>query len=733
MGHAYRARTTSRPLRRGGLALALVAALALPLLGVGADGATVQPRHYVKPDNPQRFGGFGFSVSVSGDTMVVGARGESTDEPASGAVYVFVRTGTTWAQQAMLKTSSPEGEAQLGYAVDVDGDTIVTGAPFEVGGGAAYVFIRNGTTWSEQARLRAAHPTNLDHLGRDVAISGDTVVLGAYQEDSDATGVDGDPTNDDAPNSGAAYVFTRSGTTWGQQAYLKASNTGGGDQFGYAVDIDDDDTIVVGAPGEASADVGVNGDQGDDSAPSAGATYVFTRTGPTWAQQAYLKASNTEGLDVFGRSVAVSDDTVVVGAQGESSAATGVDGDQADNSAADSGAAYVFARSTGSWSQQGYLKGAHRGPADALGSEVAVSGDTIVVGAEGDDSAATGVDGDPADDSQSDSGAAHVYRRTGSAWTYQGYLKASNTESDDGFGWAVAVDSETVLVGAPFEDGNATGLDGDQGDNSLSTAGAAYVFEDGDPAFSVTPPTQAYGEQQIGSTGPPQTFTVTNTGTADLTITTATLTGGDAGHFIKTTDTCTGATVTPAATCTVRVAFAPTTTGPKTALLRFTHDAATSPDEVRLTGTGVTRTTPPVDGDGDGVPDSADNCPEAANPDQADTDGDGIGDACDTPGPDPQPTASCRGKKATIVGTPGPDKLRGTPKRDVIAGLGGNDTIRGLAGNDIVCGGNGHDRIYGSNGNDKLYGGGGNDKLKGGKGKDTLRGGPGRNQVSPRG
>jgi hypothetical protein len=156
--------------------------------------------------------------------------------------------------------------------------------------------------------------------------------------------VNGNQTNNNALASGAAYVFVRSGTTWSQQAYLKASNTEAGDLFGRAVEVSDD-TIVVGAYQEDSGATGVNGEQSDDSATNSGAAYVFVRNGTKWSQQAYLKASNTGANDYFGWSVAVSSDTVVVGAPRESSSATGINGNQSDNSAGNSGAAYIFVRS----------------------------------------------------------------------------------------------------------------------------------------------------------------------------------------------------------------------------------------------------------------------------------------------------------------------------------------------------------------------------------------------------
>ena len=169
----------------------------------------------------------------------------------------------------------------------------------------------------------------------------DTLAVGARSEDSNASGVDGDQGNNDATNAGAVYVLVRDGTTWSQQAYLKASNTGTGDAFGWSVSLSGD-TLAVGANREASNATGMNGDQTNNSSTNAGAVYVFVRDGSTWSQQAYLKASNTGAGDEFGNSASLSGDTLAVGAYLETSNATGVDGDQTNNSANTAGAVYTF-------------------------------------------------------------------------------------------------------------------------------------------------------------------------------------------------------------------------------------------------------------------------------------------------------------------------------------------------------------------------------------------------------
>jgi hypothetical protein len=326
-----------------------------------------------------------------------------------------------------------------------------------------------------------AHDAERDDLyddeerGSSVALDGDTMVVGAPFEDGAATGVDGDAADDSATDSGAAYVFVRTGATWTQQAYLKASNTGAGDLFGWSVSVSGD-TIVVGAPGEASAATGVDGDGTDDSAAYSGAAYVFVRAGGTWTHQAYLKASNTGYLDGFGRSVSVSGETVVVGAMREASDATGIGGDEANDDAYAAGAAYVFLRTGTSWSQQAYLKASNAASNDEFGTGVAVSGDTIVVGAPGEASASTQIDGDQADDTAYASGAAYVFVRSGGTWSQQAYLKASNSDEGWFFGGSVAVSGDRIVVAARGEPGYGVGVDDFEARSGLAGAGAAYVF-----------------------------------------------------------------------------------------------------------------------------------------------------------------------------------------------------------------------------------------------------------------
>jgi len=458
---------------------------------------------YLKASNTEAEDLFGSAIAISADTVVVGAPGEDSSAtgvngdqadngaPGSGAVYVFVRNGTSWSQQAYLKASNAEAGDRFGVSVGIGGDTIVVGASWEASSatgvngdqtdnwspaaGAAYVFTRSATTWTQEAYLKASNTDPDDQFGAPVAISGDTLVVSARTEDSDSRAVGGAQNNNGRPDSGAAYVFVRTGSTWSQQAYLKAFNADEEDVFGVALAITGD-TVVVGAPGEDSRRTGVNSGGLNNDLPFSGAAYAFVRTGTAWSQEAYFKASNTDAIDQFGFSVAISGDTLVVGARGEASNATGVNGDQGDNSLQGSGAAYVFVRDMGSWSQQAYLKASNTGPFDQFGFSMAISGDTLVVGALTESSEAKGVDGDQGNDDAPSSGAAYAFARSGGSWSQRHYLKAANTDAGDVFGGVAAISGETLAVGAWRESSNATGVDGDEIDNSAPNAGAAYVF-----------------------------------------------------------------------------------------------------------------------------------------------------------------------------------------------------------------------------------------------------------------
>ncbi len=423
---------------------------------------------YLKAGNAGAGDNFGDQVAISGDTVVVGARfedGSSTtvDGPDdngssnSGAAYVFVRNGLSadWSQQAYLKGSSLTSGDNFGSDVGIDGDTIVVAADLAdnpTASGAVFVFVRDGLGWTEQAVLKASDAATSARFGRDVAVSGDTIVVGTF-------------------SGNKAYVFKRDPGTgqWAETHILTGSNTEPGDSFGRDVTIDGD-TIVVGAFAEDSDATGVNGDGGNNNSFRSGAAYVFVRDGLNWTQQAYLKASNTDVEDQFGAELSLSGDTLVVGVYHESSAATGIDGDQFNNGLTDSGAAYVFVRDAGVWTQQAYIKASNTGRFDNFGTSVWISGDRMVIGAPREDS--NSMDNQD-DNSLADSGAVYAFVRDGATWSQTGYLKASNLEAGDWFSYDLGLSGAIMVSGAFFED---SGIVDDPADNSAADAGAAYVF-----------------------------------------------------------------------------------------------------------------------------------------------------------------------------------------------------------------------------------------------------------------
>ena len=403
-----------------------------------------------------------------------------------------------------IKASNTGADDEFGYSISLsaDGNTLAISASYEnsnatgINGdqsnndsrysGAVYIFTRlANNTWSQQAYIKASNTDNHDRFGYSISLSADgaTLAVGARREDSNATGINGDQSNNDAEKSGAVYIFTRSADNWSQQAYLKSSNTDADDYFGHSISLSADGaTLAVGARYEDSNATGINGDQSNNDAEKSGAVYIFTRSADNWSQQAYLKASNTGENDWFGDSISLSKDgnTLAVGAYHEDSSATGINGDQSNSDASDSGAVYIFTRSAGSWSQQAYLKASNTAEGDYFGDFIFLSadGDTLAAGAAGEDSNATGIDGDQSNNDAEDSGAVYIFTRSAGSWSQQAYIKASNTGEKDYFGNTISLseDGNILAVGADSDSSNATGIDGDQSNNDAEDSGAVYIF-----------------------------------------------------------------------------------------------------------------------------------------------------------------------------------------------------------------------------------------------------------------
>ena len=474
----------------------------------------------------QGHAGNAVAISRDGNTIVIGAHQEKSNARGingnqnddsiynSGAVYVFVRRGDTWVQQAYVKASNSGQSDNFGYlvALSADGNTMAASANWESSGatgvngnqndnsiqqaGAVYVFIRTGNTWSQQAYIKASNTGRAaasgddwddgDQFGTALTLSGDgnTLAVGAISEDSGASGINGNQRDDSQLSAGAVYVFTRTATTWSQQAYLKAANPDAGDLFGFSVALNaNGNVLAVGGYEEDGSSTLVNGPY-DNNLGGAGAIYVFTRSGATWSQSAYLKALTPDGGDSLGAFVAISDDgnTVAADALDEDSTGNGVNAVQQGNRVLNtsSGAVYVFFRENGIWRQQASFKASNTGLEDWFGVRLALSGDgnSLAIAASLEDSAAQGINGNQADNSADEAGAVYFFTRSGTTWTQQAYVKGSNTEAFDEFGSALALnrDGSIMVVSARGEDSAAQGINGNQADNSANEAGAAYVF-----------------------------------------------------------------------------------------------------------------------------------------------------------------------------------------------------------------------------------------------------------------
>jgi hypothetical protein len=469
---------------------------------------------YVKASNTAQGDQFGQAIALSadGNTLAVGSINEDSNADGvngnqgndsaqdSGAVYVFTHTAAGWEQQAYLKASNNRAGNAFGSSVSLsaDGNTLAVGAPGEDNNGrgvepppgantapdsgAVYVFNRDATGWHQQTYIKSANSQPGDAFGTSVALSDDgaTLAVGANGEGSDLTGVNPAGDNFNAASSGAAYVFTLGTDGWTQQAYLKASNTGQGDAFGFAVSVNaDGNTLAVGARQESGDGL----DQASNAVGVSGAVYIFERNGLQWSQQAYVKALDPFMGDLFGSSLDLSADgnTLAVGSPHESSASTGVNGDPTGVGQVNSGAVYVFAREGTTWAQKAYVKSSNTFAVDVFGSAVALSadGNTLAVGAPQEFSPAKGIGGPQTTRNLHFAGSVYVFTRDSALqWSQRTYVKASNTGQDDQFGFSLGLsgDGTMLAVGANSEASSATGVNGDQSDNTAQQAGAVYLY-----------------------------------------------------------------------------------------------------------------------------------------------------------------------------------------------------------------------------------------------------------------
>lgn len=360
-------------------------------------------------------GGFGSGVAVSGNTAVV----------FSGAgVYVYVRSSEVWSQQAVLVPS--DGAAVMGFpttSLGLDADTVVIGGSARTinsnaNQGAAYVFVRNGTTWSEQQRLTAGDGAAGDRFGKSVAINGDSIIVGAYTDDIGAN-----------LDQGSAYVFVKQGTTWTEQTKFIADDGATNHFFGDVVAINGDTAVVTRGYNQAI--------------PNRGA-YVFVRSGTTWSQQQKLSVcepSGNGGVQCnFGTSISIDGDNLAVG-----NSFLNVGSNRAQ------GGVYVFTRSGTLWSQQQRLIASDGQADDSFGDAVALEDNTIIAGS-------------PALNARP--GAAYLFTRPNATWTQQQKFQEPSPNVSNIFGYSVSISGNTFIVATPR----------DQGRPGPDQIGAVYVY-----------------------------------------------------------------------------------------------------------------------------------------------------------------------------------------------------------------------------------------------------------------
>lgn len=392
------------------------------------------------PDDAAEFDNFGHSVAINGDTVVIGATDSNGKVADSGSAYIFERdvpTPGAWGQVRKIFASDGMAGDKFGDSVSISADTVVVGSRDGEGmvpdTGTAYIFERNVFStgaWGQVKKIFAGDGAEDDQFGISSSISGDIIVVGARFDD-------------DIPNSsGSAYIFYRNHPTsgpWGEVRKVVAEDAAAFDNFGASVAISGN-TLVVGSFRDTH-----------HSNPSAGSAYIFERNhggADNWGQSKKLIASDYRVSDWFGASVAISGDTVIVGAL------------NGDGNGANTGSAYIYERdypSPGAWGQRKEIFASDGMLNEKFGISVSISGDTVVVGADFAD----------------ENGAVYIFNRNEGGpdnWGQVQMITACDAKSFDGFGHSVSISGNTLVAGTPQDNDNG------------SSSGSSYVFIEGDPS-----------------------------------------------------------------------------------------------------------------------------------------------------------------------------------------------------------------------------------------------------------
>ncbi len=366
-------------------------------------------------DTPTANDRLGYSVNISGNLAIVGAPGDDDGAANSGSAYIYTRSGGAWSLTQKITASDPGADDGFGSSVAISGEFAIVGAHLDDDGatnaGSAYIFVNSGGTWTQVQKIVASDPNTNDSFGTYVTITATMAVVGAYSDDAGGT------------DSGAAYIFNRSGGTWVQTQKLMPSDAAANKHFAWNFDVSGN-FLIIGAWQDTHA--GVN----------SGAAYIFQKSGATWTQTQKLTASDAAANNFFGVKVAIDGSTAVVGA----------------HTHAGRGAAYVFTNSGGTWTESQKLMASDALAGDGFGVSLDISENLLAIGAHQND------------DKGNSSGSAYIFSRVGTAWTEVANVTASDGAADDVFGRYLSLSGDTMLVGAY------------QHDHGASDTGAAYIF-----------------------------------------------------------------------------------------------------------------------------------------------------------------------------------------------------------------------------------------------------------------
>ncbi len=474
------------------------------------------------------------SLSIHNDLLAIGSPREESNQniitngptasydtsaPESGAVFLYRRKGLNWEQEAYIKASNSQDYNHFGNSVALYEDTLAVSAPDEsgnqteitngptspsdnslYGSGAVYVYRKTGDDWEQEAYIKASNAEEYDSFGKSLSLYDNTLAVGTGWESSDQTIItngEDTPVSNDLQFSGAVYIYKRTGEIWNQEAFVKASNADEDDEFSKSISISED-TLAVTSIKESSNQTTIsNGETSSNNNDlyESGAVYIYKRTGVTWKQEAYIKASNADEYDNFGTRVSLSGNILAVSAIYESSSQTSITNgttSDLDNSKPESGAVYVYRRTGTSWEQEAYIKSSNADEYDQFGFSLSLEGNFLAVGAIGESSNQIEITNGPnssEDNSANFSGAVYLYQYKNLQWVQDAYIKAPNAEPNDGFGFAVSLHGDTLAVAAPGESSNLRSIiNGDTAsdDNSAEMSGAVYVFRKNGMAKDIT-------------------------------------------------------------------------------------------------------------------------------------------------------------------------------------------------------------------------------------------------------